>query len=325
MRVLLAPMEGVINHIMRELLTQNGDIDRCVTEFVRVTDHLLPPRVFYRLCPELHQNSRTGNGTPVYVQLLGSKPGPMADNAVRASKLGAAGIDLNFGCPAKTVNRNEGGSILLREPQRVHQIVKAVREACPSDTPVTVKIRLGYDNADLFQTICDGIFQAGADELVIHARTKMDGYKPPAHWQQIAAVSRYSPIPIIANGEIWSIEDYQDCIEQSLCSDIMLGRDILACPNLAQQIKTHQNQQAHADSLPWLTIIQRLIQQLEHSTNEYPAKYACNPVKQWLGYLRLHYKEAENLLNQIKRIKSPEELMAYLTSQRDMFAADHAA
>jgi len=318
-------MEGVINHIMRALLTQQGGIDRCVTEFVRVTDHLLPPRVFYRLCPELQQNSRTLNGTPVYVQLLGSQPGPMAANAFRAAELGAAGIDLNFGCPAKTVNRNEGGSILLREPQRVHQIVKAVREACPSTTPVTVKIRLGYDNTDLFQNICDGIFQAGADELVIHARTKMDGYKPPAYWQQIEAVSRYSPIPIIANGEIWSIKDYQSCVEQSLCTDVMLGRGMLACPSLAQQIKAYQNQQAHTDPMHWVTIINLLIQQLEHNISEYPSKYAGNPVKQWLGYLRLHYKEAESLLNQIKRIKDPEELMAYLKSHQHALGSNQAA
>lgn len=325
MRILLAPMEGVINHIMRELLTQKGGIDRCVTEFVRVTDHLLPPRVFHRLCPELRQNSCTLSGTPVYVQLLGSRPGPMADNAIRASELGAAGIDLNFGCPAKTVNRNEGGSILLREPQRVHQIVKTVREATPSNTSVTVKIRLGYDNADLFQSICDGIFQAGANELVIHARTKMDGYKPPAHWQHIETVSQYSPIPIIANGEIWSVDDYQRCTEQSRCTDVMLGRGMLACPNLAQQIRAYQNQEAHNGSLTWLHMIKLLILQLEYSISEYPAKYACNPVKQWLSYLRLHYQDAGGLLNQIKRIKNPEELMAYLKSHLDSFSSDQAA
>ena len=123
MRLMLAPMEGVIDHVMRELLTSLGGIDRCVTEFVRVTDRLLPPRVFRRLCPELDTGGTTASGVPVYLQLLGGQAAVLADNAARAAELGAPGIDLNFGCPAKTVNRSDGGAILLREPQRVHAIV----------------------------------------------------------------------------------------------------------------------------------------------------------------------------------------------------------
>ena len=106
MRLMLAPMEGVIDHTMRELLTSLGSVDRCVTEFVRVSDRLLPPRVFRRLCPELDRGGVTAAGVPVYVQLLGGQPGVVADNAARAAELGAPGIDLNFGCPAKTVNRS---------------------------------------------------------------------------------------------------------------------------------------------------------------------------------------------------------------------------
>ena len=126
MQLMLAPMEGVIDHTMRELLTSLGGIDRCVTEFVRVTERLLPSRVFQRLCPELANGGCTTFGVPVYIQLLGGQAGVLADNAARAAELGAAGIDLNFGCPAKNVNRSDGGSIILREPQRVHAIAAAV-------------------------------------------------------------------------------------------------------------------------------------------------------------------------------------------------------
>src|SRR5210317_492883 len=110
-RILLAPMEGVVDFEMREMLTRVGSFDRCVTEFVRVTQTLLPEHVFLRYCPELTQGSRTSNGTPVYVQLLGGDPLVMAANARRAAEMGSAGIDLNFGCPAKCVNRHDGGSI----------------------------------------------------------------------------------------------------------------------------------------------------------------------------------------------------------------------
>ena len=128
MRIFLAPMEGVVDYTMRDMLTRLGGFDRCVTEFVRITEQKLPARVFYRYCPELHTGGKTPAGTPVYVQLLGGDPDYMALNARTAERVGAPGIDLNFGCPSKTVNRNDGGSTLLREPQRVHNIVRSVRE-----------------------------------------------------------------------------------------------------------------------------------------------------------------------------------------------------
>ena len=162
MRLMLAPMEGVVDHTMRELLTSLGELDRCVTEFVRVSERLLPPRVFYRLCPELHNNGRTASGVPVYLQLLGGQPNVVAENAARAAELGAPGIDLNFGCPAKTVNKSDGGSIILRQPERVATITAAVRRAVPEAVPVTVKTRLGYEHHEQFLDIIRGIADAGA-------------------------------------------------------------------------------------------------------------------------------------------------------------------
>src|SRR5207244_3542550 len=108
-------MEGVLDWVLRELLSDVGGVDRMVTEFVRVTDRLLPDHVFHKYCPELNQGGRTRSGIPVFIQLLGGQAGPLAENARRAVELGAPGIDLNFGCPAKTVNRHDGGAALLTE------------------------------------------------------------------------------------------------------------------------------------------------------------------------------------------------------------------
>ncbi|MCB1639998.1 MAG: tRNA-dihydrouridine synthase, partial [Thiothrix sp.] len=151
MRLILAPMEGVLDAAMRALLTRIGGYDRCVTEFVRITNQQLPARVFQRRCPELLQGGHTAAGVPVYVQLLGGDPDYMALNARTVETLGAPGIDLNFGCPSKTVNRNDGGSTLLREPERVHRIVTRVRQAVSPQVPVTVKIRLGFHDSSLLE------------------------------------------------------------------------------------------------------------------------------------------------------------------------------
>ena len=107
-RLLLAPMEGLADDVLREVLTRVAGYDHAVTEFVRVSGTLLPPRAFRRISPELLAGSATSSGTPVRVQLLGSDPVCMADNAAQLAALGPAGVDLNFGCPAPTVNRHRG-------------------------------------------------------------------------------------------------------------------------------------------------------------------------------------------------------------------------
>jgi tRNA-dihydrouridine synthase C len=297
-------MEGVVDHTLRAMLTAIGGIDRCVTEFVRVTNHRLPSKVFYRYCPELHTGSKTAAGTPVYIQLLGGQAEPMAMNAQRAAELGAAGIDINFGCPAKLVNRNDGGSVLLKEPSRVNGIISAVRQAVPASTPVTAKIRLGFNDRSLLHDICQAVFDANASELVIHARTKQDGYKPPAFWDAIADIQACSPIPIIANGEIWTPDDYQSCLAQSGCEDIMLGRGLLSRPDLAQQIHSGDANSA----MEWLDIIELLKAFAVVTEDQYQRKYVGSRVKQWLAYLRRSYPPAEVLFEQIKRLRWPEEI-----------------
>ncbi|MDU1876087.1 tRNA-dihydrouridine synthase, partial [Citrobacter sp.] len=175
MRVLLAPMEGVLDSLVRELLTEVNDYDLCVTEFLRVVDMLLPVKSFFRLCPELHNQSRTSSGTLVRIQLLGQYPEWLAENAARAVELGSYGVDLNCGCPSKLVNGSGGGATLLKDPELIYRGAKAMREAVPAHLPVTVKVRLGWDSDARQFEIADAVQLAGATELVVHGRTKEDG------------------------------------------------------------------------------------------------------------------------------------------------------
>lgn len=311
MRLMLAPMEGVVDHTMRELLTSLGGVDRCVTEFVRVSEQLLPPRVFYRLCPELRNGGNTASGVPVYVQLLGGQPGVLAENAARAAELGAPGIDLNFGCPAKTVNKSDGGSIILREPERVARITAAVRAAVPADVPVTVKTRLGYEHHEQFLDIVAGIAAAGATEVTVHARTKSHGYRPPAYWQEISRARDCIEIPIIANGEIWSTEDARRCQQVSRCDDLMLGRGALCRPDLPRLVRAAEQGEELA-ALTWAQVLPLLLRYYELTVAHYDAVYVGNPIKQWLVYLRVYYPQAALLFNRIKRIRCAQAIGEHL-------------
>jgi len=298
-------MEGVVDHHMRQTMGSlqsdidgsHVGIDACVTEFIRITDHTLPRRVFVQSCPELIQNR---HGLPVRVQLLGSNPQALASNARKAAQLGAPAVDLNFGCPAKTVNKNRGGACLLNETHLISDIVVAVREAVPTDTPVTVKIRLGYEERNSYLANARAIEQAGANELIVHARSKADGYQPPAYWHCIGEIKKELSIPVIANGEIWSVEDYLVCREQSGCEDVMLGRGLLAKPDLAHAIKAHV-QGRDFQYMPWTAIAEHMLQFFLRTCETYPAKYTGNRLKQWLYYLQKNYPEAKQLFDDIKR------------------------
>jgi len=306
-RLILAPMEGVLDAIMRDQLTAIGGYERCVTEFVRVSQTLLPRRVFHRYAPELKQGGVTSSGVPVFIQLLGSDPTLMAANAARAATLGAPGIDLNFGCPAKTVNRSQGGAALLRTPLLIRSICQAVRERVPNSVPVTAKIRLGYDTEDQFEEILDALAQVELSELTIHARTRRQGYRPPAHWHQLSKATQKMPYPVIANGELWSPSDVTRCGAISGCDTFMLARGALCRPDLAAAIQGH-HRGIEPPAFAWQQTQELLIQFLERNQHSYDDRYAVNPVKQWLMYLRIYYPQAGALFSEVKRINDPTQM-----------------
>lgn len=306
MKIILAPMEGVVDALMRDMLTRIGGYDLCITEFIRVVDQKLPERVFTRFCPELLTGGKTFAGTPVRIQLLGQDPHWLAENAVRAVELGSPGIDLNFGCPAKTVNKSRGGAVLLKETNQLYQIVKAVRDAVPMQYPVSAKIRLGYDDTSLTLDNATAIAAAGASMLTVHARTKSDGYRPPAYWPWIAKIKQQVAIPLVANGEIWNVADATLCQQQSDCSDIMLGRGALALPNLAQSIRRGE------PAMPWPQVLELLMQYSEFEICGDKSQYYCNRIKQWFSYLKLQYPEAAELFSQLRVLRKSSEILAAL-------------
>ncbi|QPG04725.1 tRNA dihydrouridine(16) synthase DusC [Salinimonas marina] len=309
MKVMLAPMEGVVDHLMREMLTEVGGFDLCVTEFIRVVDQKLPPKIFYRLCPELQNDGKTKAGVPVRVQLLGQHPQWLAENAQTAVDLGSPGVDLNFGCPAKTVNKSKGGAVLLKETQALYDIVSNVRQAVSDELPVTAKIRLGFEDKSLAIDNAIAIEQAGATQLVVHARTKTEGYRPPAYWDWIARIREHISIPVIANGEIWSAEDAQRCQQQSACTDLMIGRGALALPNLARCIKQHEAPMA------WPELAGLLIKYSGYEIYGDKGRYYPNRIKQWCGYLKRQYPQAELLFNDIRRLNKAEDIVKVLRRQ----------
>ena len=341
--LLLAPMEGLLDHALREVLTAVGGIDRCVSEFIRITDMLLPDRVFTRIVPELLNGGRTRAGVPVRPQLLGSDPACLAENAAKLAALRPDGIDLNFGCPAKVVNRHGGGATLLQDPALLHRIVDAVRRAVPRDVPVSTKMRLGVEDASRARECALALAGGGASELVVHARTKSDGYRPPAYWELLPALREAVAIPVIANGEIWTPDDAERCRLVTGCDGLMLGRGMVADPGLARAIRRYRAQQRtppaalprHATEA---RTDERGVVKASYGGPQSPADYGDAPrvewdallahmaafwrlvearveprhragrLKQWLNLLRRRYPQAQRAYDDLRLVNDPRAL-----------------
>jgi tRNA-dihydrouridine synthase C len=310
MKLILAPMEGLADDVLRGVLTRAGGYDWCVTEFVRVTDTVLPHRCYTRLSPELGNGARTEAGTPVRIQLLGNDPEMLAANAAHLARLQPFGIDLNFGCPTPLVNRHRGGAALLNEPELLHRIAAAVRAAVPAAMPVTAKMRLGVDDTSKAIACALALEAGGVDELVVHARTKADGYKPLTRWEWVARIREAVKLPLIANGEVWTVADWHAIRAATGCDDIMLGRGAVADPLLARRIRGQAATEPSDDD--WREIETMLGDFWTRVERKVLPAQSPGRLKQWLGLMRRAYPQAERMFHSVREARRGPELSAIL-------------
>lgn len=313
-RLILAPMHGVTDKVMRQVLTDIGGVDLSVTEFIRITSQLLPKHTILKSAPELEQGSRTPSGTPVFVQLLGGDAQCLMENALHIAEMGALGIDLNFGCPAKTVNRHDGGATLLQYPSRILDIVSRIRKYLPEQTPLTVKMRLGFMDTHLCLENALAAQEGGARWLTVHARTKQQMYTPPAHWHLLPALRESLKIPLIANGEIWNEQDAAECRRVTGCDSLMIGRGVLADPFLIRKLALEENNRS------WSLAMKVLAHFFDLSSQYRTPLYALARTKQWLSQMRRHYPEAASLFEKIKSFEDPAAFRGQLQVDQSTYS-----
>ncbi|MCK9260447.1 MAG: tRNA-dihydrouridine synthase [Azoarcus sp.] len=315
MRLLLAPMEGLLDDVLRAVLSRIGGYDCAVSEFARVSGSVLPHRCFRRIVPELDHGSRAVGGMPVRVQLLGSDPVAMADNAAQLALLAPAAVDLNFGCPAPTVNRHRGGAVLLDEPELLHDIARAVRAALPADMALTAKMRLGVVDKGRALECAQALTAGGASEIVVHARTKAEGYRPPAHWEWVGRIADVVSVPVVANGEVWTTADWARCRAVSGATDVMLGRGAVSDPFLARRIRLGQDDDAGVRAAEWAVLEPLIAEFRNRVVAKVAAHHAPGRIKQWLNMLRRRYEQAEALYMQIRPLKTLAAIDQVLVSR----------
>jgi tRNA-dihydrouridine synthase C len=282
-------MEGVGDVCFRKAIASIGGFDEAVRDFLRVPSNAHVKSLATRYDPnELAP-------IPLAAQLMGSDPELMAEMAREIEAKGAHRIDLNCGCPSNTVTGRGAGSSLLKDPDFLHQIAKAMVEAV--SIPVTAKLRSGFEDLSLFKENLLAAQESGIAYLTLHPRTKVDGYGPPARWDLIAEAKSILKIPVVGNGDILVVEDALRMLEITKCDALMIGRGSVINPFLFHEIK------AHFSGIPyhrkWEDLLHYFSTYLNEIVVEVPERIKINKMKQLAGFL---FKQTPLLLEKRESI-----------------------
>lgn len=231
--VVLAPMAGVTDSVFRRLLLSLGGLGMVTTEMTNA--YSVSPKALkrHRLLEFLPEER------PLAMQLSGNEPEPVAEAAKQCEAMGADIIDINCGCPSPKVTSGGHGSALLRDLPKMGRLLSAVRSAV--SVPVTLKFRAGWDDESLnFLDTARVAEAAGVNAIVLHPRTKVQGYAGTADWTRIAAVKQVVTIPVIGSGDVKSAQEALDRLVETRINGVMIGRGAMANPWIfcqAQQLR----------------------------------------------------------------------------------------
>lgn len=249
--VILAPMAGISTSPYRQINRRAGAA-LVYSEMISANGLIRDGQRTIELL------ERSAIETPFGVQLFGEDPAVLAEAAAISSEYGEL-VDLNMGCPVKKVVRSGAGSALLKDPLLAGKAIKAIRNA--SHLPLTVKIRSGWDNASInFLHIGKIAEQAGADALILHPRTRKQGFSGHSNWEQIKQLKQAVSIPVIGSGDIYTAQDALRMLAETGCDAVMIGRGGYGNPWLISNIIRLQQGQAPVE----ITARQRLATIKEH-------------------------------------------------------------
>lgn len=227
-RVFQSPLSGVTDLVFRRLVRRYAPESMLYTEMVNATGlHYVKdlPQIM-----EVEPQER-----PISIQLFDCRPDFLAEAAEKAVAEGADTVDINMGCPVNKITKNGGGSSLLRQPEVAAAIVRAVVAAV--EVPVTVKTRIGWTDQEInILDFAQQMQDAGAAMITVHGRTRAQGYNGPARWEWIRKVKEKLTIPVIANGDIFSVEAAVQCLLETGADGVMCSRGTLGYPFLVGEI-----------------------------------------------------------------------------------------
>jgi len=300
----LAPMQDVTTLPFMRLLGRYGAPDLLFTEYFRVHGHsTLETHIVDSICHH-------GTGRPVFAQLIGESLPDLERTvaAIETRGLPVAGIDLNMGCPAPKVYKKNVGGGLLREPAKVDEVLGCLRSAVHGR--FTVKMRIGFDNDAHFETLLDLIDRHQVDLLSLHARTVKEAYRSEVHYEYIQRAAERLSCPVLANGNITSVQKGQRVLDQTGSQGLMIGRSCIRNPWIFRQLREHFA--GETVFRPKLRDVRRYIEDLIQATSrpDVEGRHHINHMKKFLNFVGLGVDRDGRFLHDMRRAQSKEALDA---------------
>jgi len=271
----LAPMEGVGDRCFRKAMASIGGFDEAVRDFLRV-----PTNAHVKSLAKVYVPDELAP-IPLAAQIMGSDPDLMAEMAQELAQRGAPRIDVNCGCPSNTVTGRGAGSSLLKDPNILYEVTRAVAQAVT--IPVTIKMRSGYNDFSLFEENILAAQESGVHYITLHPRTKVDGYGPPARWDLIARAKSLLKIPLIGNGDILTVHDAMAMLRETGCDGLMIGRGSIINPFIFHQIRACYSQIPY--ELKWENLLRFFETFVAETPEDFSTRLRVNKLKQLLGFI----------------------------------------
>jgi len=300
--VILAPMAGITDSAFRKIVKKFG----CG---YTVSEMIASRAILLNVKNEIKKMKKNDSEYPMAIQIAGFEPDVMAEAAIILESNGADIIDLNFGCPVKKVVNGYAGSALMKDADLSEEIMKSVANAVK--IPVTIKMRKGWDDVNQNALeICKIAEDCGVKMATIHGRTRAQMYNGRSDWEFIASIKQKTSIPIIANGDIKTMEDAKNVMNMTKVDGIMIGRGIYGKPWLLSQMIDHINGKSVIE-IDKITKLNTILEHLELIENLYDERNYIGIARKHLGFYSHGMDGSANFRKNVNFSEAWNEIIEY--------------